>query len=351
MLFGGSKNVIGIDIGSHSIKVVCLKGGKDPSLVSFGIIPMPHEGAVADGQIVDGAAISQNLKEFMKATKMKGGTTVAGVSNQNIITRFIKVPMMADNEMDEAIKYEAEQYVPYALEDMNLSYHKLAQVEDDGMAQNSVLLVCAQKEYINNFLAVLKEAGITAQVLDVDNLAIINALDRGIRPEEVTAVIDIGAASTNINILKEGVLKFTRNIPIAGNNITNVIMNVMKLDFQQAEALKIEDGSVNVDGGEGSEISEVVRTIIEELASEISRSFDYYKAQYREQMIHRIVLSGGTARLPNLDRYFSNELGVDVELGDPLLGIAANVPNIDQLQDHSLELTAAVGLALREAII
>jgi len=179
--FGGAKNVIGLDIGSYSIKIVNLKTGKEPQLLNFGIISLPHEGAVVDGAIVDGPAVSESLKEFFKQSKFKTGNVVASVSNQNIITRFIKVPLMADDEMDEAIKYEAEQYVPYALEDMNLSYHKLAQVEDDGMAQSSVLLVCAQKEFITNFTSTLKEAGITPQVLDVDNLAIINALETSIR--------------------------------------------------------------------------------------------------------------------------------------------------------------------------
>ena len=350
--FGGGKNIVGLDIGSHSIKVVNLKGGgREPQLLSFGIAPLPHEGAVVDGAVVDQAAVAEIIKEFFKASKLKTNNVVACLSNQNIITRFIKVPLMADNEMDEAIKYEAEQYVPYALEDMNLSYHKLAQVEDDGMAQNSVLLVCAQKEFVNNFMTTLKEAQIVPQVLDVDNLAILNALDSNVRPDEVTAVIDIGASSTNINILKEKVLKFTRNIPIAGNNITNVIMNVMKLDFAQAEAVKIEDGAVHIDNsGDASEISEVVRTIVEELAAEIRRSFDYYKAQYREQTIHKILLTGGSARLRNIDSYFANELGIEVTLGNPLEGIVANVPNPEQLQEHMLELTAAIGLALREAV-
>jgi type IV pilus assembly protein PilM len=349
--FGSAKSVVGLDIGSHSIKVANIKIGKEPQLSNFGIIPLPHDQAVVDGAIVDSPAVAEALKTFFKESKLKTNNVVASVSNQNIITRFIKVPLMGDDEMDEAIKYEAEQYVPYALEDMNLSYHKLGQVDDDGMAQSSLLLVCAQKEFVANFMATLKEAQIVPQVLDVDNLAIINSLEASIKPDEVTAIIDIGAASTNVNILKEGTLKFSRNIPIAGNNITSVIMNVMKLDFYQAEVIKKEDGSVSIDDDDAdSEISEVVKTIIEDLASEISRSFDYYKAQFREQMIHRILLTGGTAKLPNIDNYFANELGVEVELGDPTFGLVSTVANPDQLQEHLLELPAAIGLALREAV-
>lgn len=351
--FGSSKSAIGLDVGTYSVKMVHLKkGAGDPQLISFGIANFPHEGAVAsDGQIVDTNAVSEVIKEMFKTSKLKPNNVVTCLSNQNIISRFIKVPMMADAELEEAVKYEAEQYVPYALDEMNLSFYKLTQVEEDGIAQHFILLVCAQKELLKNFLNTLKNAGIVPQVVDVDNLAIINSLESSIRPEEVTAIIDIGASSTNINIIKEGVLKFTRNILIAGNNITNAIMNVLKLDFAQAENIKTEEVVVSTDeGGENNDVSEVVRSIIEELASEIRRSFDYYKAQHREQTINRILLSGGTAKLKNLDVFLANELGIEVEKANPLAGITANVPNVDQLNDHLLELTAALGLALREVL-
>ncbi len=350
--FGSSKSAIGLDIGTYSIKMVQLKKGSgDPQILSFGIAQLPQGSAASDGQIVDTNAVSEVIKDLFKSSKIKPNNVVTCLSNQNIISRFIKVPMMADNELEEAVKYEAEQYVPYALDEMNLSFYKLSQVEEDGIAQHFILLVCAQKELLKNFLGSLKNANITPQVVDVDNIAIINALEKSIRPEEVTAIIDIGASSTNINIIKEGVLKFTRNILIAGNNITNAIMNVLKLDFAQAENIKTEEVVVSTDeGGENNDVSEVVRSIIEELASEIRRSFDYYKAQHREQTINRILLSGGTAKLKNLDVFLANELGIEVEKANPMNGIAANVANADQLNDHLLELTAAIGLALREVI-
>jgi type IV pilus assembly protein PilM len=349
---GGSKSAVGLDIGASSIKFAHLKkSGNEAQLMSFGVAELPHEGVIVDGAIVDQNAIAEVIKEFFKTSRIKAGNVVAGLSNQNVISRFIKVPIMSENELDEAIKYEAEQYVPYALEDMNLSYHKLSIVEDEGMQQNLILLVCVQKEFVNNFMATLKTANVVPHVLDIDNIAIINALEAQIRADEVTAIIDMGAGSTNINIVKDRVLKFTRNIPIAGNNITSVIQNVLKLDYEQAQAIKHEEGVVMMEEeGEANEVSEVVRTIIEELASEIRRSFDYYKAQYREQTIHRILLSGGSAKLKNLDVFLANELGIEVELGNPLNGVSANVPNADQLQDRVLELTAAIGMALREVV-
>ncbi|HOD39403.1 MAG TPA: type IV pilus assembly protein PilM [Candidatus Wallbacteria bacterium] len=351
--FGSSKSAIGLDVGTYSVKMVHMKkGSAEPQILSFGIAHFPHEGAVAsDGQIVDPNAVSEVIKELFKSSKVKPTNVVTCLSNQNIISRFIKVPMMADNELEEAVKYEAEQYVPYALDEMNLSFYKLSQVEEDGIAQHFILLVCAQKDILKNFLNTLKNAAVTPQVVDVDNLAIINSLEKAIRPDEVTAIIDIGASSTNINIIKEGVLKFTRNILIAGNNITNAIMNVLKLDFAQAENIKTEEVVVSTsEDSEDNDVSEVVRSIIEELASEIRRSFDYYKAQHREHTINRILLSGGTAKLKNLDVFLANELGVEVEKANPLEGIVANVANVDQLNEHLLELTAAIGLALREVM-
>ncbi|MEZ7890608.1 MAG: type IV pilus assembly protein PilM [Candidatus Wallbacteria bacterium] len=351
--FGSSKSVIGLDVGSYSVKMVHLKkGAGEPQLVSFGTALLPNEGAIAaDGQIVDANAVSEIIKALFKDNKISTNNVVTCLSNQNIISRFIKVPMMADAELDEAVKYEAEQYVPYALEEMNLSYYKLSQIEEDGIAQHFILLVCAQKEFLKNYLNMLKNAKITPQIVDVDNLAIINALEKSIKPDEVTAIIDIGASSTNINIIKEGVLKFTRNILLAGNNITNSIMSVLKLDFAQAENIKQNEVVVSSEeDSENNDVAEVVRSVIEELASEIRRSFDYYKAQHREQTINRILLSGGTAKLKGIDVFLANELGIEVEKANPMEGIVSNLPDPAQFEENMLELTAAIGLALREVV-
>lgn len=350
-MLGGAKGVVGLDIGSSGIKMVHLKkaaGGAQ--LTAFGYVPLPHEGVIVDGAIVDTNTVSEMIKEVFKASKIKPSNTVAGFSAQNVILRHIKVPVMKDDELSEAIKFEAEQYVPYAMEDVALSYAKLSEIEEEGMGQFYILLVCAQKETLSNYLKTLKMSGVVPKVVDVDNLGIANALHMDIGEEEIIAVIDIGAATTNINIFSNGVLDFHRNISIAGNNITSIIQSVLKLEFAQAETIKKEEGVVSIDEGDTNEVSEVIRTSIEELASEIRRSFDFFKAQTRQRSIDKIILTGGSAKLKNLDVFLANELGIEVEVCDAFRELSIAVPNAEELEEFKLELTAAIGLALREVM-
>jgi type IV pilus assembly protein PilM len=151
-------------------------------------------------------------------------------------------------------------------------------------------------------------------------------------------------------VLKAGILMFTRNIPIAGNNITEMIRDVMKQEFDQAESIKIEEAEVSISDGGGNEISEVVKTTVEELASEIRRSFDYFKAQTREPLIHRIILSGGSSNLRSFNTYLSNELGVDVYMSNPLEGVSVTAPDTDDLYNNLQQYTVAIGLAMRGVI-
>jgi len=349
-LFGAPKSVIGLDIGASAVKVVQMKKGPSgPEIIGFGMTPLPPEGTVVEGAIGDPGTVAAAIKEVLSTINAKGAPVYACISGQNVISRFIYLPLMSDAELSNTIKYEAEQYVPYAIDDVSISFAKLAEVENDGANQNFILLVVAQKELISSYMTTYMEAGIQPEELDVDQFATINALRETIPETDSIAIIDIGAASTSINILKDGILHFTRNIPIAGNNITMVIQSVLKLDFEQAENIKKEEGLIVMEEEE-NEVSEVVRTIIEELSSEIRRSFDYFKAQHRESNITKIILSGGTSRLKNLDIFLANELGVEVELGDPLQGLEIAIEDQETLYEHLMELTVGIGLALKGVV-
>jgi len=374
--FGSSNTSLGIDIGNSSIKVVQMKKGPNgPQLVGLAIEPVP-ENAMVDGAINDPQAIAAIVKNIRKANNLQVDNTVAALAAQNAILRFVPFPVMPDAELEIAVKNEAEHYVPYPLEEVTLDFAKLTQYEEEGMARCLVLLVVAQKEYVNQLQSVFKEAGIALDAVDIDTLAALNSLELSLKagkpePEavegaeeaeappvatddkgEVVAVISIGARTTNVNILKNGVLRFTRPIPIAGNNITALIQNVFKESFAEAERTKIEEGVLGLAGGEegNQEFTEIVQTTIEELAGEIRRSFDYFKAQTREPLIHRVILTGGTSKLKNLDVFLTNEFGIDVEMADPLQGIEVALPNPEVLEDYLQDFTVAIGLALRGVV-
>jgi type IV pilus assembly protein PilM len=303
-----------------------------------------------------------------KANGLKIDNCATCIAAQDAILRFVPFPVMPDEELEFAVRSEAEHYVPYSLDEVNIDYYKLAMMEEEGMGRFHVLLVVARKDIVATMETVFKEAGIPLNAIDVDALAVLNALDnsininQGVMAEgeeefmdneegEVLAVISIGARTTNVNILKNGILRFSRPILIAGNNITSVIQNVFKESFQDAERTKIEEGVLGLDDEDGDqEFDEVVRTTIEELAGEIRRSFDYFKAQTREPLIHRVILTGGSSKLRNLDVFLTNEFGIDVELADPLHGIEVAIPDQTILENFLQDFSVAIGLALRGVV-
>lgn len=353
--FGSSNTSLGIDIGTSSVKVIQLKKTPSgPELINYAMTPLPHS-AVEEGNIKDPQTVSAVIKEMLKNAKIRPERSFASISGQNVIMRFTKLPVMTPEELEQTVRIEAEQYVPYAIDEVSITHAVLNEItEEEGGGKYSILLVVAQKELVNSYTDVLKGAGIIPEVIDVDTIAAINALENSIMQTagtqeggEVVAIIDTGARTTNISVLKSGILMFTRNIPIAGNNITQMIMNVMKQEFDQAESIKLQEAEVAIGDTGGNEIADVVKNTVEELASEIRRSFDYFKAQSREPLIHKIILSGGGANLKSFNTYLSNELGVDVYMGNPLEGINVTVPDTDMLYNNLQQFTVAIGLALR----
>ena len=353
--FGSSNTAVGIDIGTSAVKIVQLKKAPSgPELVNYGMIPLPPD-AMTDGAVGDSAVVADAIKELLKSKVIKPDRVFASISGQNVIMRLTKLPIMSPEELEQTVMIEAEQYVPYAIDEVSIAHSVLGTVDEgeEGGGKFSILLVVAQKDLVNSYIEVLKAAKATPEIVDVDTIAAVNALESSYMQTassqeggEVVAIIDAGARTTNISVLKAGVLMFTRNIPIAGNNITEMIRDVMHQEFEQAESIKVEEADVMGDSA-SNEISEVVKTTVEELASEIRRSFDYFKAQSREPLIHRIILSGGSGNLNGFNTYLSNELGVDTYMGNPLEGISVIAPDTDELYDNLQQYTVAIGLAMR----
>ncbi len=357
--FGASNTAVGIDIGTSAVKIVQLKKTPSgPELINYGMLSLPPD-AMVEGSVGDPQSVAAVIKDLLKTKKIKPERSFASISGQNVIMRFTKLPIMSPEELEQTVRIEAEQYVPYAIDEVSITHAVLNTVdeEEEGGGKYSILLVVAQKDLVGSYTDVLKGAGISAEIIDVDTIAAINALENSYMQSassqeggEVVAIIDAGARTTNISVLKAGILMFTRNIPIAGNNITDMIKDVMKQEFEQAESIKIEEAEVSMGDGGGNEIADVVKTTVDDLASEIRRSFDYFKAQSREPLIHRIILSGGSSNLKSFNTFLSNELGVDVYMGNPLEGIAVTAPEPDELYDKLQQFTVAIGLALRGVV-
>jgi type IV pilus assembly protein PilM len=346
--FSGRQKLVGLDIGTSSIKAVQLvRSGDTHRLVEFGIAPI-HPETIVDGIIIDAATVSQTIRQLFAENNIGVKEVAVSVSGHSVIVKKIKVPQMKKAELREGIAWEAEQYIPYSIEDVNLDFQILGEV-GSGQGEMDVLLVAAKKDTVNDYLAVISAAGLHAAVVDVAAFALENAfaISEKVRPDEVVALVNIGAAVTNINVLRGGVSEFTRDSALAGNRHTESLQKSLGLSYDQAEALK--RGEL-VEGHTFAEAGPVIELANGELAGEIRRSFEFYRSTTQGDALHRVVLSGGCALLPNLSSSLSKALELPVEMANPFRKIIADPKKFDPdyLAFIAPQSAVAVGLALRE---
>jgi len=343
-----SKEVVGVDIGTHSIKVVELRlSGKAINLQSFGIAPVPSQ-AIVDGAILDKGAIVDSLQGLLREHRIKRKLAAMGLSGHSVIVKKISLPEMTEAELDESIHWEAEQYIPFDIDDVNLDF----QIIEGGSAEEGkmdVLLVAAKKDKIDDYTDLLIQAGLQPSVVDLDAFALQNAweINHEIVPGRNVALVNIGAGFTNIGVLRNGTTSFTRDISIGGNHYTDAIQKEFGMSTEQAERIKTGEES----GADPEAVRRIMETVSENIALEIQRSFDFFKATTADQEIHQILLSGGSARVKQLDAFLNQRLKIPVEVNNPLQNIKVNPKKIDveYLQQNAPAAAVAVGLALRKA--
>jgi type IV pilus assembly protein PilM len=343
-----SKLALGLDIGSASVKLVQLKEKKDGfQLAGFGSAPLPPE-AIVDGALMNSSAIVEAIQGLLSEQRVKAKDVAIGVRGHSVIIKKIQMPRMSQEELDESIQWEAEQYIPFDVKDVNIDTQILTP-EGDAAGQMDVLLVAAKKDMINDYTAVCAEAGLTVTVVDVDAFAVQNAFEANYEPAEGTVVlVNVGAAVSNINVLAHGTTTFTRDVTMGGNAFTEEIQKQLNVSYEEAEALKI-GGQGESDAVLPQEVERVIQGVAEQMAGEIQRSLDFYAATAADQRISKLYLSGGTARLPALMKAIEARAGVPVEVLNPFRGIDIDHKRFDPaiLAGASASAAVAVGLALR----
>jgi type IV pilus assembly protein PilM len=347
--FGRAMNAVGLDIGASSVKAVQLKKGRGTmELVKLGIAPL-HPETIVDGVIMDSGTVISAIQQIFTENQIKTKDVVVAVSGHSVIVKKIQVQKMKPEELDEAIPFEAEQYVPYAIEDVNLDYQVL-ESDNPEATELDVLLVAVKKDIINDYLSIISTAGLKAVVVDVDAFALENAFELAyeLDREQVVGLVNLGAAVMNINILQGGLSEFTRDSPLGGNRYTESIQKMLGLSYEQAEALKLGG---EVEGRSVADAQPAMDMVNAEVAGEIRRSFDFFRSSSHSETIHRVILSGGSARLPGLVEYLSENLEIPVEVANPLRKIKADKKKYDPeyLEAISPQLAVSVGLALRRA--
>jgi type IV pilus assembly protein PilM len=340
---------VGLDIGSSSVKLVHLKERKGGfALQSFGSAPLPPE-AIVDGALMNSAAIVQAVQELVAAQKVKSKEVAIGVRGHSVIIKKISLPRMTQEELDESIQWEAEQYIPFDVKDVNIDTQILTR-EGDAAGQMDVLLVAAKKDMINDYTSVCTEAGLTAIVVDVDAFAVQNAFEANYDSPagQPVVLINVGAAVSNINIVQDGNATFTRDITMGGNAFTEEIQKQLNISYDEAEALKV-GGQGETDAVVPQEVERVIQGVADQMAGEIQRSLDFYAATAADSRVAKVYLSGGTARIPALFKVIEQRAGMPVEILNPFKNIEVDDKRFDPavLMAAAPAAAVAVGLALR----
>ncbi len=351
MFFSRKQPLIGIDIGSHSIKLVQLKRmSRGYQLLHFGIMPLAPD-SIVDGVIMDAGSVVESLRNLVQMEKIKSKEVATAISGQSVIVKKIRVPRMNEKELAENIQWEAEQHIPFEISDVNIDFQIMSPFEaPDGNTggQIDVILIAAKKSKVDDYANIILEAGLQPVVIDTNVFAIENEyeINNDIENRNI-ALVDIGASTMSINILKGNVTLFQRDIAIGGHRYTSALQKEFGIKYEQAEALKMGVGFTETRGKE--KVLSLMAVISEEISEEIQRSLEFFRSTTAEEVINKIVVSGGCARIKGLDRFLSDRLGVPVEIADPFHRIqySERVFDPEYLHDMAPIAAVSVGLAMR----
>ncbi|MBX7062443.1 MAG: type IV pilus assembly protein PilM [Pyrinomonadaceae bacterium] len=348
MLFGKKKRVAGLDIGSSSVKMVELDGKPNSlNLVSLGFENLPSD-TIIDGQIMELNVVSDCIQNVCNNHQIEANQVVTGVSGHSVIIKNIALPAMSSEELEESIDWHAEEHIPYDLADVSLDYQVTAESADS----TNVLIAACKRERIDNIKQAIQLAGKQPVVIDVDTFALQNCYEANYDPAEsdVVTLLNIGASTMNVNIVKGTRSLFTRDITVGGSQFTDVLQRSLGLNFQEAEGLKrgVANAAPNV---EEKSIEPLMNNVTEVVAMEIQKTFDFYRATTddNETQVQKILISGGGSKLAGLAQDLSHRLELPVEVLNPFrkIYIDSNKFDPDYIKEIVPEMAVAVGLAMR----
>jgi len=347
MLFG-SKKLIGLDIGTSSIKMAELDVGRNSvQLLSFGFAPTPA-GALNGGEITNPAAIAQAVHALTFEMKSRRKQAATGMWGTAVIVKKITIPRIEKKLIAEQIKWEAEQYIPFDINDIHLAYHVIN--PNSNSETMDLLLIAAQREIVGQYVAAVTGAQLQSSVLDVSGFALANVFEAnyGKVGGETVALLNVGAGVTNFVVLQGGEVIFSRDIPIGGFHYTNEIHKEMGVTLPEAESLKI---SAVAGSPVPDEIHSVLSATNEMVTDEIRNSFEFFAGSNAGVMITRCFLTGGSSVLPGLSEHIARVTMVPLEILNPFLRVKANAKNFNAkyLRQIAPFASVAMGLGLRKA--
>jgi type IV pilus assembly protein PilM len=350
-LFSGKKSLVGLDIGSSSIKLAeVISNPKGHYLNSFSEIPLP-KGVIVDGILADAVTLSAKIKEIFKISKCGRKGIVTSLAGNSVIIKKVTLEQMNEEELRDLIRDEAGKYLPFeSMDDVNYDFQILGE-NNYNPNQMDIIIVAAKKEIINSYLEAATAAGQNVEIIDVAPFVLetLYGANYEFDNEDIVVLINIGASTTGINVVKGGMSVFTRDFALAGNSITESLQEKHKVSFEEAEILKIE-GLPNGSEGENLDLKNSILELAQPICMEIERSIDYFRSTFGGEDIKKVLLAGGSAKIYNLTKHLSEMLNVKTEIIDPFLKINYNKKNIDpkNLDNINPVAATAIGLGLRK---
>ena len=345
-----SRSIVGLDIGSSSVKAVELHvKPRGIELLHLGVAKLPPE-AIVQGAFLNAAAITEAIKEAIDNGGIKTKSVATAVSGHSVIVKKISLPTMTREELEESIRWEAEQYIPFDINEVNLDFQILESGDQEG--QMDVLLVAAKKDLIDDYVHVITDAGLRPVVIDVAAFAVENAFEGNYdgRRDDVVALVNVGSQTVNINILAKGAPAFTRDISTGGNAFTEEIQKALSVSWEEAERIKI--GGTSREESQDvvpQEVEQAVRGVTDTVIGEISRSLDFFAATAADSRISKVLVSGGGSRVSGFESAFQGKTNLPVARLNPLERVTSTRKvDSDLIEEWGPSLAVAVGLAMRK---
>ena len=348
-MFASKKDIVGIDVGSSAVKIVRLRESRGTyHLENIGIMPLDPE-MIVDNTIMDSTAIVESIRNLLTAMKIKTKRVATSVSGHSVIIRKISLPVMSEAELEASIQWEAEQYIPFDISEVNIDFQILGPDSRDP-SQMNVMLVAAKKDFVDDYTTIFSEAGLEPVVMDIDCFAVENMFDYnyGFVEDEVVALIDLGASATSVSVLRGETSIFTRDIQTGGNLLSEELQKRLGVSSEEAERAKL--GDRNIADVDPDSVDDILADAIENLVQEVQRSLDFFSATSSEDQVSKVYLTGGVSNSVKVREKLEERLGITAERVDPFRNVTINEKEFDPeyLDAIGPMFSVAAGLAMRK---
>lgn len=345
----GKKELIGLDIGSSSVKIMKLKemGTSSYQVQKFGVYHLSPD-TVVDGAIMDHSAVVEAIKNGFADLGIRDKYVASSIEGHSVIIKKIILGTTTPEDLEESIHWEVEQYIPFEVKDVKIDFQVIGPLQDDP-ARMDVLLVAAKSDLVEDYSSVIKEAGLVPSIIGVDSIAVGNSFGAcsGISEEQLPMIVNIGSSFMNIIIMDEGIPLFTRDVSMGGSMYNNEIQRQFGVSYNVAEDMKkgeeMEDFSTE-------RVEAVVKNVSSIIATEVQRSYNFYAATYPDKQVTKIFLSGGAARSKYLKELIEEKLSISAEIFDPFDGLMVDETsvNMDYVKNYGTAATVVTGLSMRK---